>query len=230
LGFEASDVVQEIAGRLMTSPFLTPGVVATMHSCADLIEYALLNDLPLEVSPAADSTRVMVRGLRGCVASTNCCEANSADQEPAPLTREFALNIANGHLQRQVELAGRETDLAKERAGAAELAAGIFRMVALQIQPSVKKVIVYGAGRAGSLLLDACRACGITVAGLSDSSPRRWGDSVGGVTVLPPAQCLQLGCDDWAIGSLARAGEIERSIRGLAGVAGRNVRIFRPDV
>ena len=135
-------------------------------------------------------------------------------------------NIAAHQAQRQYQA---QIALAREKAVAADMSAAMYRLVALRLPPSVRKIVVYGSGQAGRILLAVCRECGIRVAGLTDSDSSRWAENVDGVQILPPEECLNLECDDWVIASLAFADEIERSILRLGNAAGRKLRTFRAD-
>ncbi len=227
LGFDCADIVDDIASRLSQAAVLTPGVVATAHACARLVESRLLQDPHCQI-PAAARIRAAVRTLTHCSATTDAVEENSADHEPSPLAREFTLNVAGHQAQQWFQS---ELDLASEKVEDAEtnsvLCSALYKLVALRLLPTVKEVIVYGSGRAGSVLLPICRECGIRVVGLTDSDRSRWGKSVDGIPVLPPEQCLRFGCNDWVIASLAFVKDIESSIIALGHAAGRELRIFQ---
>src|SRR5437588_2787365 len=58
-------------------------------------------------------------------------------------------------------------------------------------QPVGGRVVIFGAGQLGRMVLPGLRRTGLEPLAYCDNNPRRWGTEIGGVAVISPAEAIQ---------------------------------------
>jgi glycosyltransferase involved in cell wall biosynthesis len=90
-------------------------------------------------------------------------------------------------------------------------AAAVQRLVE-RARATARPVVIYGAGMFGRKVVDACEAAGVTVAGLIDSDPSRWGQSYCGLVCAAPDALTRWSDAVFLAGSMEFADEIAQRI------------------
>lgn len=115
----------------------------------------------------------------------------------------------------------------RDLAGSSDGAPAIIPSIARRARVAgVRRCIIWGAGEVGLALLHACRSEGVDVHAVADSNPALWGTSMAGVSVVSPDEAASLSTDAYAIGSLAFAHDIARSLHERSRAKGSSLRIF----
>jgi glycosyltransferase involved in cell wall biosynthesis len=86
-------------------------------------------------------------------------------------------------------------------------------LIAALVRNNRYSVVIYGAGEAGQTLARELELFGIEIRAFVDSASSLWGKSLNGVRVVPLDEAIQRGYTEFAVGSLAFAGQIEQQIR-----------------